>query len=168
MIHPSRSSRVLLAAAVMALAGALVDVRATVLEAPRSNVGFRSAFFDALLVASQKEGRFVVQMGGESMLPFFGLGSLAVVQPLDPAQLRPGMIAVYRNRDGEFIAHRVIGHTDAGWQVRGLNNARADSEPVNGTNLQGVLYATFHTAGPAQGLAASLATLPLVLGAPAK
>ena len=62
----------------------------------------------------------------------------------------------------------MIARTADGWRVRGLNNDRSDSDAVNGSNLQGVLYATFQTTGPADGYGAPLATLPLVLGAPAK
>jgi hypothetical protein len=139
---------------------------------PRSNVGFDVAVLDAMVVAMQKPGRSVVRMDGDSMLPFFGADSIAVVQEIAAARLRVGMIAVYTNFLGEKVAHRVIAKAQTGWTVQGYNNARSDSTIVNETNLLGVVYATFNTAGaPKSADAAGFAMLPtmdVVLGAPAK
>lgn len=138
---------------------------------PRSNVAYQRALLDAQLVALQREGRFVAQVDGTSMLPFFGPDSLAVVQRIAPERLRVGMIAVYRNAEGETVAHRVVEATAAGWRVQGHNNPRADSTFVTGANLLGVVYATFNTAGRPRSdefAALSLSALPTILGAPAK
>ncbi|HUG13044.1 MAG TPA: S24/S26 family peptidase [Opitutaceae bacterium] len=139
---------------------------------PRSNVGFDVAVLDAMVVAMQKPGRSVVRMDGDSMLPFFGADSIAVVQQIPAARLRLGMIAVYTNFLGEKVAHRVIAKAQDGWTVQGYNNPRADSTVVNETNLLGVVYATFSTAGAPKSAAsagfAMLPTMDVVLGAPAK
>lgn len=139
---------------------------------PRSNVLFQAAVLDAMVVAMQKPDRRVVRMEGDSMLPFFGANSIAVIQRIAAARLRPGMIAVYSNFLGEKVAHRVIARNEAGWTVQGYNNSRADSTTVNEHNLIGVVYATFNTAGapsaanpPIFGL---LPAMDVVLGAPAK
>jgi phage repressor protein C with HTH and peptisase S24 domain len=138
---------------------------------PRSNVAYQRAVLEASLVALQREGRFVAQIDGASMLPFFGPDSVAVVQRITPDRLRVGMIAVYENAAGEKVAHRVVEQTPAGWRVQGHNNPRADSTLVTGANLLGVVYATFHTAGRPRGGDLStfpLPVLPTLLGAPAK
>lgn len=139
---------------------------------PCSNVGFDTAVLDAMVVAMQKPGRSVVRMDGESMLPFFGSDSIAVIQKIPAARLRLGMIAVYVNFLGEKVAHRVVEKARDGWTVKGYNNAQTDSTVVNETNLLGVVYATFNTAGsPKSADAAGFAMLPtmdVVLGAPAK
>ena len=139
---------------------------------PCSNVGFDVAILDALMVAMQKPGRMVVRMDGDSMLPFFGSNTIGVVQQIPVAKLRLGMIAVYTNFLGEKVAHRVVAKRDHGWTVKGYNNSRADSTVVNASNLLGVLYATFDTSGSPSSFdspaIASLPSLDLVLGAPAK
>lgn len=139
---------------------------------PRSNVRFQTAVLDAMMVAMQKPGRSVVRMDGESMLPFFGSDSIAVIQQIPASRLRLGMIAVYTNFLGEKVAHRVVARAQAGWTVRGYNNSRDDSTIVNEGNLLGVVYATFSTSGaPASAdspVFAMLPTMDVVLGAPAK
>ena len=140
--------------------------------APCSNVGFDVAVLDAMMVAMQKPGRMVVRMDGDSMLPFFGSASIAVIQQIPASRLRLGMIAVYTNFLGEKVAHRVVAKATTGWTVQGYNNSRADSTIVNETNLLGVVYATFDTAGSPSSfdspVYASLPSLDVVLGAPAK
>jgi hypothetical protein len=139
---------------------------------PRSNVGFATAVLDAMMVALQKPGRSVVRMDGDSMLPFFGSDSIAVIQEIPASRLRLGMIAVYTNFLGEKVAHRVIAKAQDGWTVQGYNNRTADTTIVNEGNLLGVVYATFSTSGsPASDNASAFAMLPamdVVLGAPAK
>lgn len=124
-----------------------------------------------MLVAMQKPGRSVVRMDGDSMLPFFGRDSLAVVQQIPAERLRLGMIAVYTNFLGEKVAHRVVSMREDGWTVQGFNNRQPDSTVVNGSNLLGVVYATFNTAGSPSADSPSLGLMPamdVVLGAPAK
>lgn len=165
----SRHLRALAAAAVLS-AGA-VSAQAQGFVAARSNVSFGNALADATLVVAQKDGRWLARTAGDSMLPFFGADSIAVIQRIDATRLREGMIAVYRNADGEQVAHRVVGRTATGWRVQGYNNDRADSTVVDGSNLLGVVYATFHTAGRDTGnfsAPASFEDVPVIVGAPAK
>ena len=111
-----------------------------------------------------------MRIAGESMLPYFGDGAVVVVKKIDAARLRVGMIAVFVNRFGEKIAHRVIAPVDGGWQVKGYSNDAADSTVVNNSNLLGVVYATFHSAGraPVAIAAANLPAIETVYAAPAK
>ena len=103
------------------------------------------------------------------MLPYFGDDAVVVVKKIDETKLHVGMIAVYVNRFGEKVAHRVIAPVAGGWQVKGYNNDQPDSTVVNRSNLLGVVYATFHSAGRAP-VAVAMANLPAVetvLAAPA-
>jgi signal peptidase I len=122
---------------------------------PRASAaGWRSAgetwdavLSDARAVAAQRPGLSVVRVSGESMLPYFGEDAVLVIKKIDAARLRVGMIAVYVNRFGEKVAHRVIAKVGSGWEVKGYNNDRADSTVVNASNLLGIVYATFAPVG---------------------
>jgi len=92
------------------------------------------------------------------------------MKKIDAARLRVGMIAIYVNRFGEKVAHRVIAPVNGGWQVKGYSNDKADSTVVNNSNLLGIVYATFHSAGraPVAIAAANLPAIETVYAAPAK
>jgi len=134
------------------------------------NMTYDAAVSDALAVTAHRPELSVMRIAGESMLPFFGDSAVVVVKKIDAARLRTGMIAVYVNRFGEKIAHRVIAPVAGGWQVKGYNNDAADSTVVNGSNLLGVVYATFYSAGraPVAIAAAILPAIETVYAAPAK
>jgi signal peptidase I len=108
----------------------------------------------------------VMRIEGVSMLPYFGEGSVLVVKKINAARLHEGMVVVYRNRFGDTVAHRVEGRVDGGWEVKGWNNDRADTTVVNGSNLIGVVYATFDSSGPA-GYAAAGNGVQVAMAAPA-
>jgi signal peptidase I len=134
------------------------------------NMTYDAAVSDALMVAAHRPELSVMRIAGESMLPYFGDDAVVVVKKIDAARLRVGMIAVYVNRFGEKIAHRLIAPVDGGWQVKGYSNDAADSTVVNNRNLLGVVYATFHSAGraPVVIAAANLPAIETVYAAPAK
>src|SRR5471032_587965 len=123
-----------------------VPVLAAAETAPAA-VSLGTALADAHLLAARKPGLSVVRVEGTSMLPYFADGAVLVVKPMSAAQLRPGMIVVYTNRFNETVAHRVISTDATGCTVQGYNNATADSTRVTAENLQGVVYATFHSTG---------------------
>jgi hypothetical protein len=53
-----------------------------------------------------------------SMAPRYPAGSLAIIEPLDPADVRPGMTVVFEDPlvRGRLVAHRVVKHRDsAAW-----------------------------------------------------
>jgi hypothetical protein len=80
------------------------------------------------------------------------------------------MVVVYTNRFGETVAHRLVATTEGGWTAQGYNNETADSTVVNGSNLQGVIYATFHSSGRLDSvdLAGLVKSIPAALAAPAR
>ena len=102
------------------------QAQARVTTAPASPVLIRDALADAQALARTHDGAKVMKISGTSMLPYFGDGALVVVQPIEAAKLRPGMLVVYRNRFGETIAHRLIARQDSGWQIKGYNNDQPD------------------------------------------
>ena len=133
---------------------------------PCTNVPMDTALADARLLAARKPGFTVVRVQGVSMLPYFGDGAVLVVKPVAVAQLQPGMVVVYTNQFNETVAHRVVSADATGCTVQGYNNDRVDSTHVTPANLQGVVYATFHSA--ADRPVADLAGVQLALAAPAR
>jgi len=135
-----------------------------------ANMTYEAAVADALTVAAHRPELSVMRIAGQSMLPYFGDDAVVVVKKIDAARLRVGMIAIYVNRFGEKIAHRVIAPVNGGWQVKGYSNDEADSTVVNNRNLLGIVYATFHSAGraPVAIASANLPAIETVYAAPAK
>ena len=135
-------------------------------ENPRTQVPLDTALADANALAARKSGLAVVHVQGDSMLPYFGDGAVLVIKPAAASQLRPGMVVVYTNAFNETVAHRIVSADAGGCTVQGYNNTRADTTRVTAANLQGVVYATFHSA--ADRPATAIAGLPLVLAATAR
>jgi hypothetical protein len=79
-------------------------------------------------------------------------------------------VVVYTNRFGETVAHRLVATVEGGWIAQGYNNSAPDSTVVNGSNLQGVVYATFHSSGllDSVDLAPMANAIPTALAAPAR
>lgn len=77
-----------------------------------------------------------------SMEPRYPAGSLAVIEPLDPSDVRPGMTVVFEDpldRD-RIVAHRVVKRLTSGssvWTTKGDANAEADPAPVHAAAIQG-------------------------------
>lgn len=77
-----------------------------------------------------------------SMAPRYPAGSLAVVEPMDPADVEPGMTIVFADPQGRdrLVAHRALkllpGTTPA-WQTKGDANAAPDPFPVQARDIQG-------------------------------
>jgi signal peptidase I len=128
------------------------------------------ALRDARAVAAQRPDLTVMLVSGQSMLPYFEGGTVIVTQTIDARRLRVGMIAVYAERFGRTVVHRVEARVDGGWRVKGYHNNRADSTLVNGGNLLGIVYATFQPAAPpsAQTVDSSSAIVGTAYAAPAK
>jgi hypothetical protein len=138
----------------------------------RSGAGmtYDGALSDAFAVAQHRPELSVVRIAGQSMQPYFGDDAVIVVKKIDAVRLRVGMIAVYVNRFGDKVAHRVIAPVADGWQVKGFNNQEADSTVVNAGNLLGIVYATFNSVGraPVAVAASNLPSVETVYAAPAK
>jgi signal peptidase I len=158
----------ILALGIMLLSVAWTTVSATERNLP--GLSDEATVADAMAVAGQRADLSVARISGQSMLPYFEDQAVIVMKKIDAARLRVGMIAVYVNRFGEKVAHRVIAPVNGGWQVKGYNNDRPDTTVVNGSNLLGVVYATFTSAerSPARTAAVSHPNLDTVYAAQAK
>lgn len=81
----------------------------------------------------------VVETG--SMAPLYPQGSLAVVQPLDPSEVQPGMAIVFQDRlKGGLVLHRVVGREPlqpSAWRTRGDANRSDDPLPVQARDIRG-------------------------------
>ncbi len=163
MLNTTSTRRSLLAGAALVALLAVAPVRAAGIKVDASLV-------DAMAVTAHRPELSVIRISGTSMLPYFGDDTVVVVKKIDASRIRVGMIAVYMNRFGQKVAHRVIAAVDGGWQVKGYNNDKADSTVVNGGNLLGIVYATFNPMGraPVAVAAANLPAVETVYAAPAR
>jgi len=128
-------------ATVLCLAlGTLAPVTARAV-APSSGIPFLQALDDARRMADMNSGWKVFMIKGDSMEPHFGKNSMVVVDKSSFDSLKPGMMVVYQDASGDFVAHRLIEHTNAGWVIKGQNNDRMDPGLVTPGNYQGVIFA---------------------------
>ena len=161
--------QILCLAALFAVLAAVSQARGA--TTPAAPVVIRDVLADAQTLARTHAGAKVMRITGTSMLPYFGDGAVVVVTPIDEANLRAGMLVVYRNRFGETIAHRLVARQESGWQIQGYNNSQPDSTLVTSANLLGVVYATFYPSSPGipdERLAATAAPVAVALAAPAR
>lgn len=122
---------------------------------PASSVPATQALRDAEMLASLRPDWQVYQAAGDSMEPFFGGNSLLLVQTARVESLQPGMIAVYRDAEGDLVGHQVV---QAGAEVvaKGANNTDRDPATITEANLVGVVVGMLHAADP---VASSLPTV---------
>ena len=78
----------------------------------------------------------------ESMAPRYPAGSLAIVEPVDAAEVRPGMTVVFEDPfvRGRLVAHRVFKRLPGNspvWMTKGDANAESDPAPVHAAAIQG-------------------------------
>jgi signal peptidase I len=77
-----------------------------------------------------------------SMAPRYPAGSLAIIEPLEAADVRPGMTIVFEDPfvRGRLVAHRVVkrlpGRSPV-WQTKGDSNTESDPAPVHSTAIKG-------------------------------
>jgi signal peptidase I len=77
-----------------------------------------------------------------SMAPNYPSGSLAVVEPIDPALVMPGMVVVFEDPQsrGRLVAHRVVKRLPGKspvWETKGDANAVRDPLPVSAPAIRG-------------------------------
>lgn len=82
---------------------------------------------------------------------FFGDHSLIIVQEATLADLRVGMMLVYRNHQGQLISHKVIAHNGDSVRTKGVANWKADPEAVTADMIVGTVFGVFHSAGAPTG-----------------
>lgn len=137
-------NRILRLAAVAFIALSAIAPATSYAVAPSSGVPFLDALSDARHLARINADMSVFMVKGESMEPFFGNNSLLVINKTDFDALRPGMLVVYKDAAGDFVAHRVIEHTSTGWTVMGQNNDKKDPGLVTSDNYQGSVFCLLH------------------------
>jgi len=79
---------------------------------------------------------FTVRYTGPSMRPTLMPGDLLTVQTECP-DLLLGDIVIFRDREGQTIAHRIVAIDQAGVRTRGDNNSEPDTESVPRERLIG-------------------------------
>ncbi len=132
-----------LATVVVLALGTLLPATARAV-APNSGVPFVEALTDARHIANLDSKWQVFMVKGVSMEPQFGKNSMLVINKCGYDALRPGMIVVYKDFQGDYVAHRLIERTDNGWVAKGQNNDKADPGLVTAGNLQGAVFAIIH------------------------
>ncbi len=151
-----------LAAVACIALGALAPVNAYAI-APSSGVPFLDALADARHLARLNSDMSVFMVKGDSMEPFFGNNSLLVINKTGFETLRPGMMVIYKDAAGDFVAHRLIENTGNGWTVMGQHNDKKDPGLVTLDNYQGVVFCMLHYKAGTDRLAASDAKPALAL-----
>jgi signal peptidase len=106
-----------------------------------------------------------------SMAPRYPAGSLAVVDPLDPSEVRAGMTIVFEDPQvrGRLEAHRVVKRLPAEfpiWQTKGDANAEADPFPVPASSIRGRVRWAIPFLGRAASHVRSAAGAIVLVGAP--
>lgn len=77
-----------------------------------------------------------------SMAPNYPSGSLAVVEPIDPTVVKPGMVVVFEDPQsrGRLVAHRIVkrlpGRSPV-WETKGDANVASDPLPVTAAAIRG-------------------------------
>ena len=123
----------------------------TLNAAPKSSAPFEKALRDAEMIASLSPAWSVQRTSGVSMGDFFGDNSLIIVQEATLADVRVGMMIVYRSTEGELISHKVISHNGSSLRTIGVANWSVDPAPVTEDMLVGAVFAVFHSAGAPSG-----------------
>ena len=130
---------------------ACIAVVFTANAAPKSSAPFEKALKDAEMVASLSPAWSVHRSSGKSMGDFFGDNSLILVQEASLADIRVGMMVVYRSASGELISHKVIGHDGDSVRTMGVANWKMDPAPVTADMIVGTVFGVFHSAGAPAG-----------------
>jgi signal peptidase len=106
-----------------------------------------------------------------SMEPAYPAGSLAVVEPVDPTAIRPGMTVVFEDPlvRARLIAHRIVKPLPSNspmWLTKGDANAESDPAPVSSNAIHGrVRWAVPHL-GRVVSPVSGLGTVVLLVGTP--
>ena len=96
----------------------------------------------ALVVWTALTGHRLQAVRSGSMTPTYAVGSMLVVQTVDPSEVRVGMpLSFVRADDGKLETHRVIqvlrGRDGLSFRTRGDANLDADPDPVPASAVRG-------------------------------
>lgn len=111
----------------------------------------------------------VIETG--SMAPRIATGSLAVVEPIDAAGVRAGMVIVFEDpaQRGRLVAHRAVKRLPGEgpvWQTRGDANTTPDAYPVHAAAIQGRVRWTIPRLGSVASALSTPITPALLIGVP--
>ncbi|WP_309398807.1 hypothetical protein [Cerasicoccus maritimus] len=131
-----------------------------------TNVSLQQAISDGQKVAERNAGWEVMLGGGQSMAPYFGNGSVLLVDEAPMSKLKPGMMVVFEDEAGDLVGHWLMRNEDGRWITRGVNNRRDDPGSLNAHNYRGVIFGVLNSAGedPAGLAYAAKCGIPRVLG----
>lgn len=106
-----------------------------------------------------------------SMSPRYPAGSLAVVQPIDAADVRSGMTIVFDDpaSPGRLVAHRAVKQLPGdipSWRTKGDANATADPFPVHASAVSGRVRWAIPGLGRVAGLFHGPAAAIVLVGGP--
>jgi signal peptidase I len=98
--------------------------------------------FTTFAVASWLMGWQLQPVLSASMTPTFPVGSLLVVGPIDPSEVRPGMAITFDDpgQPGRMVTHRVIATAPGerlAFETQGDASAHADPFPVPARSVRG-------------------------------
>lgn len=144
----------------LAILGVFSLMASFVSAAPKSSVSFEQALADARQVTKMNPAWSVMRCAGISMDPFFGDASLMLVEAVDFAKVREGMVIVYRDAEDDLVAHSVISVSPDGIIAKGYNNRTEDPHPVTADSFVGVAFGFLHTNGDHSGAS----ELPVAIG----
>jgi signal peptidase I len=124
----------------------------------------------ALGAAALVGWRFQVIETG-SMAPAYPAGSLAVIEPVDPAEIRPGLTVVFEDPlvRGRLIAHRIVKRLPSSspmWMTKGDANAESDPAPISSDAIQGRVRLAVPHVGRVVSSVSGPPALALLVGTP--
>jgi hypothetical protein len=125
--------------ALLALAGTL--------EA-KSSVSPERALADARAITAIFPQWSLYRADGISMAPRFDENHLLLVEEVSGQQIRPGMVALFRDAEGDLVAHSVIENDGITLATRGLNNRSMDPARIQYEDVVGVLVGTLAANAP--------------------
>jgi len=131
-----------------------------------SGVPLKQAIEDARAVAERDHSWHVMLGDGVSMSPYYGSGTVLLVDRAPFRDLQPGMMVVFRDGSGDLVGHWLVGQENGQWITQGVNNATPDRQPLSQGNYEGVIFGVLRSKGAdAKGLAhAAKLGLPRVIG----
>lgn len=126
-----------------------------------SPIPFQKALSDAQHIASMNPNWILMEAEGNSMNPHYSSNDLIIIEKSDFDDLRPGMVVVYKDKEGDYVGHIILEKTPEGFIAQGFNNSNKDPQLVTKDNYIGTLFATFHYASHTR---TAFSQFPIVYG----
>jgi len=130
--------------AILGLALGLLAPTTARAVAPSSGVPFLDALSDARRITHSNSEWALFMVKGDSMEPHFGKNSMLLIDQCDFSALRVGMMVIYLDASGDYVAHRIIERSGTNWIAKGQNNSQPDPGLVTPSNFQGAVFGIIH------------------------